>query len=87
MNDSDDTFKLHKLILRCLKNIREFFQVDRMSDCEIEDHQKVSNVSLTQRVLRDRKNVCVLRGLIRMSYYWKTNFFFFLYIFCKFRQP
>ena len=30
-----DTFKLHELILRCLENIREFFQVDRMSNCEM----------------------------------------------------
>ena len=36
----NDTFELHELILQFLKNIREFFQVDQMSNCEMVDHQK-----------------------------------------------
>ena len=60
--NNSDTFKLHGLILQCLKNIREFFQV-RMSNCEMVDHQKVCRVTMTQSVLRDRKNKCVLLEL------------------------
>ena len=52
VNNSNSTFKLHELILQCLENIQEFFQVDRISNC----------------VLRDRKNICVLRGLIALLY-------------------
>ena len=55
-NNSNDTFELHELILKRSKNIREFFQVDQMSNCEMVDHQKVSRVTMTQSVLRDRKN-------------------------------
>ena len=63
VNNSNNTFKLHEFILQCLKNIREFFQVDRMSNCEMVDHQKVWTVTLTQSVLRDWKSRRVLRGL------------------------
>ena len=38
VNNSNGTIKLHELILQCLKNIRDFFQVDRMSNCEMVDH-------------------------------------------------
>ena len=63
ISNPNDTYKLHKLILQYLRNIREFFQVDRMSISEMVDHQKVYRVTLTQNVLRDRKNRYLLRGL------------------------
>ena len=56
MNNSNDTFKIQELIVECLKNIREFFQVHLMSNYEMVDHQKVCRVTLTQSVIRDRKN-------------------------------
>ena len=56
VTNSNDTFKLHKLILQCLKNLREFFQVDLTSNGEMVDNQIVCRVTLTQSVFRDRKN-------------------------------
>ena len=61
VNNPNDSFKPHELILQCWKNLWEFFQVNRMGNCEMVDYQKVGRVTLTQSVLRDRKNICVLR--------------------------
>ena len=41
---------------------------DRMSNCEMVDNQKVCRVTLTQSVICDRKNRCVLRGLIHKNH-------------------
>ena len=63
MNNPNEAFKKHEFIQQCLKNIRTFFPVDRISNCEMVDHQKVCRVTLTQSVLRDRKNEYVHREL------------------------
>ena len=55
--------KLQELILQCLKNIGDVFQVDRMSIREMVGHQKVCRVTLAQSVIHDQKNRCVLRDL------------------------
>ena len=55
-NKFNDTLKLHKLILQFLTNIREFFQVDRINNYEMIDRRKVCRITLTQKVLRRRKN-------------------------------
>ena len=75
VKNSNDTFLIHESILKCLKNIREFFQFDRMSNnnCEIVDHPKVYRVTLTQSVFQHyRKNRCVLQGL--NAFFSKNNF-------------
>ena len=46
---------IHELFLQCLKNIREFFQVDRMSNWGMVNYQKVCRITLTRSVVRDRK--------------------------------
>ena len=35
VNNSNDTFRIHEFILQCSKNVRKFFQVDQMSNCEM----------------------------------------------------
>lgn len=60
-NFSRKNEKLKKFqFLQCLKNIRDFFQVHWMNNCEMVDHEKVCRIALTQSVLRDRKNRFVL---------------------------
>ena len=55
VNKSNDTFKLHELILQCLKNIREFSKLIEWVIVKMVDHQKVCRVTMTQSVLRDKK--------------------------------
>ena len=59
VNNFNDTFELHELILQCFKNDRELFQADRISICGMVGYQKVCRVTLTQNIFRDQKrSVC-----------------------------
>ena len=61
VNNYNDTFQLRELIRQRLKNIQKKFQIDRMSNCEIGDHQKVCRVTLTQCSSCLKEKLCAPR--------------------------